>query len=167
MAYRKIVKGRSYPYLYNLNATVGSRKAVYREPGITTYVSSYEPNKRDDVMLVQYLLKRVYQRGQNATPPLNGSSNAPQLVIDGYYGPKTQGAIEQYQLEMRRNGRNIATDGCVDPELGESSEASISHTGYTISWLNKYFYVLYPELFPNIAVDPECPIELKMAVNRS
>jgi peptidoglycan hydrolase-like protein with peptidoglycan-binding domain len=86
------------------------------------------------------------------------------LKIDGLYGPKTQKAIEQFQLEMRCNGRSIATDGCVDTELGDSATSSISKTGYTISWLNKYFWILYPWLAPDITIDPECPAELKQAV---
>jgi hypothetical protein len=171
MAYKKQVQGRSYPHLYNVTMTVGSRKSVSRKVlkgdydgmVVTTYQASFEPNKRDDVMLVQYLLKRVYQQGQNCNPPLqaNGTTS---LKIDGMYGPKTQGAIEKFQLEMRRNGRSIATDGCVDSELGDSATSSISKTGYTISWLNKYFWVLYPNLAHDISVDPECPAELKQAV---
>ena len=194
MAYKKTVQGRSYPFLYNVTMTVGSRKSVShnkvsdmqaapnsgmgqmaRQQGgqmarqqtqpVTKFTASYEPNKRDDVMLVQYLLKRIYQQGQNANPPLNQSNGTAQLKIDGLYGPKTQKAIEQFQLEMRRNGRNIATDGSVDPERGDSSTASISHTGYTISWLNKYFWLLYPSLAPDLRVDPECPMELKQSLS--
>ena len=183
MAYKKTVQGRSYPFLYNVTMTVGSRKSlttaqhtemvqVGGKHGIsvpttkttTTLTSSYEPNKRDDVMLVQYLLKRVYQNGHNVQPPLNQGSGAAALKIDGYHGPKTQRAIEQFQLEMRRNGRNIATDGCVDTELGDSATSSISQTGYTISWLNKYLWVLCPALAPNITADPECPSELRRAL---
>ncbi len=164
MAYKKPVHGRAYPHLYNVTNTVGSRKAMVQTATYTSYTSSYEPNRKDDVMLVQYLLKRVYQQGHNAQPPLNQQNGTAQLKIDGLYGPKTQRAIEQFQLEMRRNGRNIATDGCVDPELGDSSTASISQTGYTISWLNKYFWVLYPELAMNISADPECPMELKQSL---
>jgi peptidoglycan hydrolase-like protein with peptidoglycan-binding domain len=197
MAYKKVVEGRMYPYLYNVTMTVGSRKSVAQSKvspkqsaaysgmgqagnlssggtqmqSITKSTASYEPNKRDDVMLVQYLLKRVYQQGQNAQPPLKSGVGDPHspaaLKIDGIYGPKTQGAIEHFQLEMRRNGRNIATDGCVDSERGESATASISHTGYTISWLNKYFWLLYPVLAPDISVDPECPPELKQAVSNN
>ncbi len=176
MAYKKQVQGRSYPHLYNVTMTVGSRKALKLGSAAgaaagkpaTILTSSYEPNKRDDVMLVQYLLKRVYQQGHNAQPPLKSGSGDPHspaaLKIDGLCGSKTQGAIEQFQLEMRRNGRNIATDGCVDSERGESATASVSKTGYTISWLNKYFWILYPLLAPDISIDPECPPELKQAV---
>lgn len=130
----------------------------------TIQTSTFQPNKRDDVMLVQYLLKRVYQQGHNVQPPLNQTNGAAQLKIDGWYGPKTQSAIEHFQIELRRNGRNIATDGCIDPERGDTTTASISRTDYTISWLNKYFWLLYPALAPNIASDPECPRELKLAI---
>jgi peptidoglycan hydrolase-like protein with peptidoglycan-binding domain len=183
MAYKKTVQGRSYPFLYNVTMTVGSRKSAQQKtnwewvatdvPGgwqasqpvtHTIYTASFEPNKRDDVMLVQYLLKRVYQQGQKVQPPLSQNTGAAQLKIDGLYGSKTARAIEQFQLEMRRNGRSIATDGCVDPELGDSTTSSISKTGYTISWLNKYFWLLYPYLAPDISIDPECPPELKQAV---
>lgn len=164
MAYKKTVQGRSYPHLYNVTMTVGSRKAFSQTATGSSYTSSFEPNKRDDVMLVQYLLKRVYQQGQNAQPPLNQQNGTTALKIDGLYGPKTQKAIEQFQLEMRRNGRSIATDGCVDTELGDSATSFISKTGYTISWLNKYFWILYPWLAPDITIDPECPAELKQAV---
>ncbi|HVE57644.1 MAG TPA: hypothetical protein VNB22_12495 [Pyrinomonadaceae bacterium] len=191
MAYKKAVQGRTYPFLYNVTMTVGSRKSVWKstvitpqqpvktgmgqmgtqtatKTAVTNYTASYEPNKRDDVMLVQYLLKRVYQRGQNCNPPLKSGVGDPHspaaLKIDGFCGPKTQGAIEHFQLEMRRGGKNIATDGCVDTERGGSSTSSVSKTGYTISWLNKYFWVLYPELAPDISADPECPPELKQAV---
>ena len=186
MAHKKTVQGRSYPFLYNVTMTVGSRKSVERRqtiemtqiPGLvvpypisypkpvttTVYKSSHEPNKRDDVMLVQYLLKRVYQLGYNAEPPLSPSSGAACLKIDGVYGPNTARAIEQYQLEMQRYGYRIATDGCVDPERGDSEISSISKTVYMISSLNQQFWRLYPTLAPDIRIDPECPPELKQAV---
>jgi peptidoglycan hydrolase-like protein with peptidoglycan-binding domain len=185
MAYKKQVAGRAYPHLYNLHKTVGSRKAmttksewveetISSNPGMgtwgrpkttTTYTASHEPNRRDDVMLVQLLLKRVYQRGNAAEPPLNQGNGTILLKIDGMYGPKTQRAIEQFQIEMARNGRSIAADGCVDPEMGDSATSSISQTGYTISWLNKYFFVLWPDLFADIRIDPECPMELRVSLS--
>jgi hypothetical protein len=164
MAHIKQVEGRSYPFLYNVDMTVGTRQSGW-EDGWKNYEAAYYSNRRDDVMLVQYLLKRVYQKGQNVQPQLQpNGANPAELKIDGYYGPKTQKAITQFQLEMRNNGRSIATDGCVDKELGESGISSISKTAYTITWLNKYFWVLYPQLAPNIAQDPECPPELKQSL---
>lgn len=164
MAYKKTVEGRSYPSMYNVTMTVGLRQGGDEYTTWDNYTEAYYANRRDDVMLVQYLLKRVYQQGQNCNPPLK-DTGAASLKIDGLYGPKTQKAITNFQLEMRRNGRSIATDGCVDPERGDSATSSISKTGYTISWLNKYFWILYPELAPDISVDPECPAELKQAVS--
>src|SRR5262249_12511622 len=145
--------------------SVGQRKSVVKNGNSTTLYGYYQPNRRDDVMLVQYLLKRVYQRAQTAN--LNGGGARPSdLKIDGIWGPKTPAAIEQYQVEMARNGRSIATDGVVDSEKGSGTTSSISHTGYTISWLNKYFWVLWPTLAPNVTGDVECPFELKLALSR-
>ena len=175
MAIKKQVDGRSYPHMYDVTMAVGSRKSLTETTGIdhhtgetvttsVTFTSSHEPNRRDDVMLVQYLLKRIYQQGHNAIPPLDSKGGATELKIDGFHGPKTQKAIESFQLELRRNGRNIATDGCVDPD-GNTFVSSITKTGYTIAWLNKYFWLLNPSTANNIAGDPECPSELKLFVS--
>jgi peptidoglycan hydrolase-like protein with peptidoglycan-binding domain len=143
---------------------MGGRISIPVPSNSTTVKKSFEPNKRDDVMLVQYLLKRVYQKGHYCNPQLNPASGAAALKVDGLYGPKTAGAIEQFQLEMRRSGKNVATDGCFDSELGDDQVSSISKTVYAISLLNEYFWSLYPMLAPDIRFDPECPPELKQAV---
>jgi hypothetical protein len=158
MAHKKRVQGRQYPHMYNVDMTVGSRKALYENETSTVYTASYEPNRRDDVLLVQYLLKRVYQEWEKKGKPSNGVT---QLKIDGMYGPKTQRAIEQFQLDAAREGSNIATDGCVDPERGPTPYSSISKTGYTISWLNSTLWMHNPALASDITRDPECPFELK------
>lgn len=161
MAYKKQVQGRAYPHMYNVTMTVGARKALYETETGTKLTSSYEPNVRDDVMLVQYLLKRVNQEWERQGHPSNGATT---LKIDGVHGPKTQQAIEQYQLTVAREGRCIATDGCVDSERGDIPYSSISKTGYTISWLNSTLWMQNPALASDITKDPECPPELKGAV---
>lgn len=165
MAHKKIVEGRFYPYLYNLDLGVGH--------------SHHQPNCRDDVMLVQYLLKRIYERAQAADPPLNPNAGSAwgsgqltlitELKVDGHWGPQTQSAIEQFQLELQRSGVEVIADGCVDPE--ETGHGKASHSplmppenGHTISWLNKYFWLLWSRLAPNVAQDPECPRELKRSL---
>ena len=181
MAYKKKVYGRAYPHMYNVNMTVGSRKSISKTQQMgtqpvnagrinmsvpsmkttTIYKASNEPNRRDDVMLVQYLLKRVYQEWEKRGEPSKGISL---LKIDGMYGPQTQRAIEQFQLDVARSGRSIATDGCVDSERGDTAYSSISRTGYTISWLNSTLWMLNPSLASDITRDPECPYELKQAI---
>lgn len=160
MAHKKTVTGRPYPHIYNVDMAVGVAKSTYVNPNSHTVVySKPQPNKRDDVMLVQYFLKRIYQECDRVMPPLPDTGGASKLKVDGLHGPKTQKAIETFQLELRRRGTNIATDGCVDSEKGEVS--SISKTQYTITWLNKYFGSLHPDLIINVSADPECPAELK------
>lgn len=160
MAHVKRVTGRSYPHMYNVNKTVGNRKEMTSGGGITTMTTTFSPNEKDDVMLVQYLLKKVYQRSHQTEGRLSpGISDPAELKIDGQLGPLTQGAIEHFQIQLRRAGASIATDGSVDPETGLTS--TISQTGYTITWLNKYLWTLYPFLAPDIASDRECPPELQ------
>lgn len=171
MAHIKMTPERkACPFIYNVDMAVGAMKtkATKQSPengGPMDYISSKpQANKPDDVMLVQYLLKRIYQAGDMTNPQLNGGKADPAgLKIDGYWGPKTQSAIEHFQIEMRRNGKNIATDGCVDSEKS-GPVSSISKTGYTITWLNKYFWILYPSLAANITIDYECPPELKQKI---
>jgi hypothetical protein len=160
VAYKKIVEERFYPYLYNVDLGVGP--------------SHHQPNCRDDVMLVQYLLRRVYEKAQEAQPPLNPNAGSAwcsgqlvsitQLKVDGNWGTQTQSAIEQFQLELQKRGINIAADGCVDPEKEGHSTLAFSKTSQTISWLNKYFWMLWSLLAPNVAHDPECPRELKRSL---
>jgi hypothetical protein len=186
MAHKKQVQGRSYPHLYNVTMTVGSRKslehqqvtgfheipvgntyAVIPVERITTvYKSSTEPNKYDDVMLVQYLLKRIYQKAHEYQPPLNPRVSSrfsiAEIKVDGFYGPRTQASINHFQLELRRQGYSIITDGCVDPERTDSGFATISGEAYTITQLNAGFFEKYPPGF--LESDPECPPELKSSI---
>jgi hypothetical protein len=164
MAHVKRVEGRPYPHIFNVDLAVGVHKQTYTDPNsIEQVYSKSQPNKRDDVMLVQYLLKRIYQEGDRVIPPLKDYAAAANLKIDGMHGPKTQKAIESFQLELRRRGTNIATDGCVDSEKGEIS--SISKTQYSITWMNKYFGSLYPQVILNIDLDPTCPAELRQKLS--
>ncbi len=89
--------------MYNATMTVGSRKsfgASFDDIPVPIYarekilMRSREPSKCNDLMLVQYLLKRIYQQRQNANPPLNQAIGTANLKIDGLYEPKTQKAIE-------------------------------------------------------------------------
>lgn len=170
MAYKKQVQGRNYPYLYNLTMTVGSYKAVAQDPVKEITVKTYHyPNKPDDVMLVQYLLKRIYQRALEYQPPLNPRISSrfsiAELKVDGFYGPRTQASIHHFQLELRRQGYSIVTDGCVDPERTDSGFATISNEAYTITQLNAGFFEKYPLGF--LESDPECPPALKYSLSTS
>lgn len=100
-------------------------------------------NHKDDVMLVQLLLRRHYMYRSN----MGLSTNATLIVkVDGIYGDKTAGAIVAYQ----RHGGTLV-DGKVDP--GRT----------TIRSLNAMYKSEYPQFGGRPFSDPEAPPLLKQS----
>lgn len=136
-------------FFYNVSFAVG--------PGRTP------PNRRDDVLLVQYFLKTiagtvVVGPGWEVwTPP----KTARPFLVDGVMGPVTAAWIKSYQ-----NGQRwLFKDGVVDRALGVYS--SISHTPYTILSLNHHFRNVEWEKFKALEDDRDAPDELRAAIRRS
>ena len=98
-------------------------------------------NHKDDVMLVQLLLRRYFMHRSDL-----GLSTTPALIVkvDGIFGDKTAGALVAYQ----RHGLTIV-DGKVDP--GRS----------TIKSLNVFYKTDYPQYGGKPFQDPEAPPLLK------
>jgi hypothetical protein len=122
------------------------------------------PNRRDDVLLVQYMLKRVYER-----PVYKKLTLSPQqgtMSVDGISGPITARWIRHFQSDVRTAGGSVVVDGRIDRAL-PGGAASISGTEYTIFWLNDAFRGHYPEIFNNMPVHPDVPADLKAALLRS
>jgi peptidoglycan hydrolase-like protein with peptidoglycan-binding domain len=100
-------------------------------------------NHKDDVMLVQLLLRRHYMYRSNL-----GLSTKPALIVkvDGIFGDKTAEAIVAYQ----RHGGTLV-DGKVDP--GRT----------TIRSLNTMYKSEYPQYSGKPYIDPEAPPLLKQS----
>jgi len=77
-------------------------------------------NQMNDVKIVQYLLSVLDF----------------DCKIDGMYGPQTSRAMNKYQTTLRSQGFSILPDGRVDRAKGNRAMGTISHTIYTILWLN-------------------------------
>jgi hypothetical protein len=107
---------RGCPFIYNVTMAVGRNC----------------PNRRDDVKLVQFFLKRIFGNPVNdlRKPP----SHLKPMEVDGFCGPTTMGWITFYQFHVANDGAPITTDDRID--RARSAVASISKTGYTINWLN-------------------------------
>lgn len=120
-------------------------------------VGANSPNKRDDVMLVQWMLHRVYSDHPLLSPP----ESAP-LKIDGWIGRQTIRWITAFQQDMRRAGRTCAVDGRVDS--ARKAAGQVSKAPYTILWLNAVFLAANPGVFGDPARDPDAPLELLMAL---
>lgn len=106
-------------FFYNLTMAVG--------PGC--------PNRRDDVMLVQYCLKKTFENPTVVRPPLPPYTGK-KIVVDGNCGTITLKAIERYQKLVKQTGGTAKLDKVVDRAITKGGFASISHTFYTIINLN-------------------------------
>jgi hypothetical protein len=102
-------------------------------PGMYNVISAVGqdcPNKRDEVRLVQTLLKLFYQSSGFAAPK-------GQMVVDGLCGPITKNWILKFQLDIRHWGNAVMADKRVDRIRDHQDIGSISHTMYTLVALNR------------------------------
>ena len=110
-------------------------------------VGRHAPNHPDDVRLVQFMLKRVFESAD--VTPLSEP-----IPIDGVFGPLTWNAIVEFQ---RR--RYTSPDGRVSP----ARNAGLDYLGHiyksTIVSLNIEFKACYPEYFnARLHLSPTIPI---------
>ena len=83
------------------------------------------------------------------------------MEVDGKAGPQTFAAIQHFQRTLKKDGSTIATDGRVDPPVGEQVVGSISSTQYTILFINLGFKKARPQDWPRVAQAADCPAELR------
>jgi hypothetical protein len=124
---------------YNVNMAVGKNA----------------PNRKDDVMLVQYMLKRIYEKPvyQKAT----FSKQQSVMLVDGLCGPITTQWIGRFQMDIRDGwGCSIVVDRRVDRAPKEAE--------YTISYINYAFKGHYPEIHANMPIHPDVPAEIRAAL---
>ena len=127
------------------------------------------PNKRDDVLLVQFFLKVVSEGPERAlfTPPGRGPINT-----DGIWGPGSQAYLNQFiSVNSTQNpGSPLKQDGRVDPVVGGKITGSLSGNVYTILALNTSFKnVRGVAALLDITTDPVFPKELRpsLKINQS
>ena len=105
------------------------------------------PNKRDDVMLVQYLLDWYYKNYQPQAAVPEGV-----IKVDGIFGDVTANWILKFQLDFMLSGYPIQADNRIDRIRDkESFYDSSSDTVYTLAWLNWIVSSEEPEAFAKTA----------------
>lgn len=127
---------------YNIHAAVG--------PGA--------PNRRDDVLLVQYLLRECFKSKSFVANPFPGGV----VSVDGAAGQQTFAAIRHFQAVGKAKGYNLAQDGRVDVPATDTQVASISGTSYTILNLNNHFGYLRRQNWGQVSRAADCPAELRV-----
>lgn len=106
------------PTIYNISFPVGQNM----------------PNVRDDVLLVQTLMKLAnFSRNHPGHGPVELSRN---IEIDGYFGKQTKRMIEAFEVYVREHRRMIIADGVFEP----SSDDGYTGKGiiYKIIHLNRF-----------------------------
>ena len=120
------------------------------------------PNDKEDAMMVQFFLKRIYQ-----TAIMKAKTPKGEMTVDGKVGPITRNWILKFQLDMRNGGYGCTVDGVMDkagnPANGDNFVASISRTMYTIRLLNNGLRKLDSALYKTLPTNPEVPAELRVA----
>ncbi len=142
---------------YTTTADPNTPKPFYN---VTMAVGTNASNRRDDVLLVQYMLKRVYEKPTYTRGRL--STQQGQMIVDGLCGPTTIRWIGQFQLDIQRFGANVLVDRRIDRALGGSG--SISGTEYTIHLLNDAFRKHYPDIYQQMTTHSDVPVEVRAAL---
>jgi hypothetical protein len=111
-------------------------------------------NFPDDVMLVQLLLKKVYDKDRGVLAPPG------EMEVTGFCGPTTMSWIQHFQLQCKTQFQlSIATDGVVD-RCRERVQSTISRTIYTILHLNAVVRKGDPGAYEELEDGPDCPLAL-------
>jgi hypothetical protein len=133
------------PTFFNVNGVVGAAPAA---------------NQREDVLLVQYLLKTIGMLGDNS--PVFAACKA--VSVTGVIDPKTITAITLYQQARKAKNPGVVVDGRVSP-----AKAGYSYGGstWTIVHMNEVVRERYQDLWPRIDKIPGCPDEVKAIVKRT
>jgi hypothetical protein len=145
MARVYIIAGGAISICYTIDAAVGAGC----------------PNKKDDVLLVQFFLK-VISEGPAADryrPP-----NQKPITCDGLWGPNSQAYLNRYIAANSAANPNspLKQDGRVDPVVNGKATGSRTGTLYTILALNDtYSKVRGPAALSDITTDQLFPAPLR------
>jgi hypothetical protein len=128
---------------YNLDAAVGKGGA----------------NRKDDVLLVQYLLRTSANVPGKFAAGVGGVAQVAGVWSD--YDDTLLGMVQNYWSD-----RGTATwqDRLVDPVPYQRSMSPIHHTQYKILTLNVIYRYVRPLDFPRMAESADCPAELRSLI---
>lgn len=138
-----------------------SRRPFYNTDGT---VGRYQANKTDDVMLIQWFFKELstldplqilFAWERPATPP----------EINGVADENLYTWIRTFQEGLKASGYSITADGIINSVPGAlHSQTSITHTKYTLMYLNNLLHSTRTEKYLLLPVDESVPAQLRKAV---
>ncbi len=102
---------------------------VLKNPEVITHaylvsapVGAGRPNRRDDVLLIQFFLAALAPLNDPATQESFQPPGAPPLAIDGFWGHNSQRYLDHYLAVFNRGSAKVSdkgvwSDSAVDPVL--------------------------------------------------
>ena len=126
-------------------------------------------NRRDDVLLVQFLLRTLREDTQDNGVKYPGFRPPGQdpIDIDGVFGPQTNKYIRFFDAELNRQragqpeSAKVVTDGRIDPIASGGFLGSLSHKIYKMFLLNTYYAEIRGKpMHEKIYMDHSFPKEL-------
>jgi hypothetical protein len=134
------------PVFFNVDGVVGAVPAE---------------NRREDVLLVQFLLKIIGDSPEATSDPAAVAA-CKQVKPTGVIDPATVAAITASQQSAKKNNPNVVVDGRISPAKGGYSYGAT----WTVVRLNKSAQKRHKGNWPRIDKIPGCPDELKATVTR-
>ena len=145
------------PRVYQIKGSDPSVRMAYT---VDQAVGPACPNRREDVLLVQHLLRLAW-KDAGASKGFRPPGEKEPLKVDGICGPTTNKFIKFFQEEANRRGANCSTDGRADPIGSGTPRGSISAKFYTILAMNSARNSRQGGNQDDISKDPEFPAELR------
>jgi hypothetical protein len=119
------------------------------------------PNRRADVLLVQYLLKEGCKAPGLAAIEEGAGFTQSVMEITGVWDYIWDGYLANYLNVLKRRGKPIVNDRQVDPAVGGHVRFGARHMQYTILYLNGGYSTLRPADMSRISEVADCPPELR------
>src|SRR4051794_13679421 len=114
-------------------------------------------NRRDDVLLVQYLLKTSANIPGKFSATVGGGT--PQVAgVWGQFDELLLGMVQRAWAEL---GTATWQDSRIDPVPRQASRTPLHHAQYKILTLNVIYQSVRPVDYPKIADATDCPQDLK------
>jgi len=147
---------------HTMNIGFSDLPSIYN---ITFPVGPDMPNQRDDVLLVQTLMKLAnFTRNSPGHGPVEASRN---IKVDGWFGDQTKRMIEAFEVYVRENHRLIIADSVFEP----SSDDGYTGKGiiYKIIHLNRFAKEATPfgNEYKQIPSDPNTHPILRQSLTRA
>lgn len=137
----------SLPLIFNLHCSVGR---------------GGQNAQLDDIMLVQYLMRKVVEKMPGSTPEARAADEAIRKVpVSGVCDQATIAGIEAFQKSLKAKNPQVIVDGRMSPAKAVSYGGAV----WSIVQLNNFIRVSQKEYWPRLQDLADCPSLLQGRFN--